>query len=654
MGFFDGLLRPRKGELAARAKSSAELAQDQSIPVTVHPSPPLQRKKKRQRRPEAPGNAEDVYGLGISTESPAEGEESPLRSRNRERDPLEPQSREETRRRPQNRDPTRPRRPNHNSRHHSVTGAASGGRMRGDTASGGFSETSTSPVGGARTEPRRPEHHSRSMPRPNRPSVAATASTEDIFVDAIEAPPDAISSSEHSPETSPAPSSGPVTPRSSPSGIEGGAAVWGASPRPIVDPALSPTQAYGLLIRPPPLDEYSEFIDESPPYRETLHKNVDVVLFDLRFGPILRVNRFLIRDDLVLKSIIESFEKCQVIPRNIDLLSICHIDDDEYDAMIPTLLGYATGDIPVSGGTSRRSRGSSPRDPPREERSERRGETRSRTEIGDDGRGESPTERQSTRNTTERQSTRNTTERQSTRNTTEREQRREARTQRAARSEPHTTRENSSISHEARNSRREAPAIRDPRRGSPTENGGQVESRAEREAQREARLERQAQREARRYRSGDRMNSGSNASRNRPSSSTTARRSDADRDRRPRTSGTDSTASRGSSRPSRVSSRPVSRPTRTASLTANSRASQRRTRAGSGSHGVPNFPAEALAAYASARTAIQPASINDDYLYALYLALVEQGVSFHEPTRQQGIPVNDYLTPPAYRSVLNV
>lgn len=606
MRFFDGLLRPRKDDLVARPKSSVEIAHDHtSTTIADDHSPALQRKKKRQRRPEVPGARTEVRGLGISVETALEAGERPVRAQNREEHQRRRyRLREETPRDPQNAPESRQRRHRRTGNCSAAPTPESAAPMRERGASDGVSER---PLAAPRRGSARLSTFPSHIQRPSITSVAAGRSADEVFVDASEPSTGEVVSAEQTPEASSEPSSEPITPTGSSSGTEGAGVPNGALNWPLVDPTLSPTQAYGFLIRPPPLDEYSEIVDEIPPYREALHKFVDVVLFDLRFGPILRVNRFLIKDDIVLQNTIENFEKFQVIPRNINLNAICHIDDDEYDAMIPALLGYASGDIALSPAPVQFGGGSAVRE---EERSERRRERQPRNNT--EGEPRSTTEGES-------------------RNTTERESRREARAQREARRRSLLTQESTS--------RNTFPS---------PENTAPRETRAEREAHRQARMERRAHREARRNLIASREAASSEPNRQ-------ANRNEANRERRgPRRTGSETSATEGTSRASRRTPRAASRPSSSPALTAGSGSSQRRNVSDSRSMGIPNFPAEALAAYAAARTTVLRASINDDYLYALYLTLVEQGVSFNDTSRAHGIPVQDYLTPPAYRSVVNV
>ncbi|CUM67785.1 uncharacterized protein PRCAT00005490001 [Priceomyces carsonii] len=88
----------------------------------------------------------------------------------------------------------------------------------------------------------------------------------------------------------------------------------------------------------PPLDEYGFFDDEIPPYRPTLHKYLDLISFDPRFAPVLRVNKTLVKNDKVLKNSIANFKKYNMLPSEVDLWKIHHVDDKEFDTIIPDLI----------------------------------------------------------------------------------------------------------------------------------------------------------------------------------------------------------------------------------------------------------------------------------------------------------------------------
>lgn len=87
----------------------------------------------------------------------------------------------------------------------------------------------------------------------------------------------------------------------------------------------------------PPRDEYSSN-DDSPPYREKLHKYLDLMSYDERFTPILRVNRYLIHGESELMDAIEQFSLTNLLPQTTNLWAISHIDDTEYENMIPVLI----------------------------------------------------------------------------------------------------------------------------------------------------------------------------------------------------------------------------------------------------------------------------------------------------------------------------
>ncbi|ODV80888.1 uncharacterized protein CANTADRAFT_173874 [Suhomyces tanzawaensis NRRL Y-17324] len=87
---------------------------------------------------------------------------------------------------------------------------------------------------------------------------------------------------------------------------------------------------------PPPLDEYH---DETPPYRERLHKSCDLLSFDPRYNvPVLRVNRALIKNDKLLESSISKMTRYNILPSEIDLWGLNHVDDSQFHSIIPMLL----------------------------------------------------------------------------------------------------------------------------------------------------------------------------------------------------------------------------------------------------------------------------------------------------------------------------
>lgn len=88
----------------------------------------------------------------------------------------------------------------------------------------------------------------------------------------------------------------------------------------------------------PPKDEYSIIEEDIPPYRAQLHRYLDLISYDERFTPILRVNRYLVNTDSELTSAINKFAKFNLLPRQTDLWAISHVDDNEYESMIPALI----------------------------------------------------------------------------------------------------------------------------------------------------------------------------------------------------------------------------------------------------------------------------------------------------------------------------
>lgn len=92
---------------------------------------------------------------------------------------------------------------------------------------------------------------------------------------------------------------------------------------------------------PPPSDEYSISNleeEEIPPYSATLHKYLDMMSFDSRFAPVLRINRYIVNNENKLIESIKKFNEFQVIPKSVNLWDICHIDDIEYESRIPELI----------------------------------------------------------------------------------------------------------------------------------------------------------------------------------------------------------------------------------------------------------------------------------------------------------------------------
>lgn len=89
---------------------------------------------------------------------------------------------------------------------------------------------------------------------------------------------------------------------------------------------------------PPPRDEYT--VDEEiPPYRAQLHRYLDLILYDERFTPILRVNRHLVQGETDLQAAIGKLTKFNLLPAT-NLWAISHVDDTEYESMIPMLIPY--------------------------------------------------------------------------------------------------------------------------------------------------------------------------------------------------------------------------------------------------------------------------------------------------------------------------
>lgn len=93
----------------------------------------------------------------------------------------------------------------------------------------------------------------------------------------------------------------------------------------------------------PPSDEYYAGNEaEIPPYHATLHKYLDLISYDPRVVPCLRVNRSLIRSNDKLTESIFQFLKFNLFPESIDPWEISHIDDQHYDDLIPDLIPLET------------------------------------------------------------------------------------------------------------------------------------------------------------------------------------------------------------------------------------------------------------------------------------------------------------------------
>lgn len=93
----------------------------------------------------------------------------------------------------------------------------------------------------------------------------------------------------------------------------------------------------------PPFDEYYAGNEaEIPPYHATLHKYLDLISYDPRVVPCLRVNRALIKSNDKLSESIFQFLKFNLFPESIDPWEISHIDDQYYDDLIPELIPVET------------------------------------------------------------------------------------------------------------------------------------------------------------------------------------------------------------------------------------------------------------------------------------------------------------------------
>lgn len=88
----------------------------------------------------------------------------------------------------------------------------------------------------------------------------------------------------------------------------------------------------------PPKDEYT-LDDETPPYCALLHKYLDLVSYDERFSPCLRVNRYLVTREEELNKAIDKLTRCNLLPTRTNLWHVSHVDDNDYERVIPALIG---------------------------------------------------------------------------------------------------------------------------------------------------------------------------------------------------------------------------------------------------------------------------------------------------------------------------
>lgn len=88
----------------------------------------------------------------------------------------------------------------------------------------------------------------------------------------------------------------------------------------------------------PPRDEYTTVDEDIPPYRPQLHKYLDLMSYDERFAPVLRVNRYLVSGEQELSEAIHKFTQFNLLPQQTNLWSISHVDDNDYERMIPVLI----------------------------------------------------------------------------------------------------------------------------------------------------------------------------------------------------------------------------------------------------------------------------------------------------------------------------
>lgn len=84
--------------------------------------------------------------------------------------------------------------------------------------------------------------------------------------------------------------------------------------------------------------EYDSDDCEIPSYRASLHKYLDLMSFDPRFGPCLRINKALVKDQGKLKESIVEFNRFNKLPNSVDLWKINHVDDAHYDDILPELI----------------------------------------------------------------------------------------------------------------------------------------------------------------------------------------------------------------------------------------------------------------------------------------------------------------------------
>lgn len=107
--------------------------------------------------------------------------------------------------------------------------------------------------------------------------------------------------------------------------------------RALEPPAASPAPSRTAS----PRNEYTTIDEEIPPYHATLHKYLDRILFDPRFGPCLRINRSLVRSERDLSASINDLASFNLLPTAVDPWSISHVDDTEFEDMIPSLIQSA-------------------------------------------------------------------------------------------------------------------------------------------------------------------------------------------------------------------------------------------------------------------------------------------------------------------------
>lgn len=109
-------------------------------------------------------------------------------------------------------------------------------------------------------------------------------------------------------------------------------------------PISSVSENHSLPIDPPSYDEVLETNDsDSPPYREKLHKHLDLLSFDPRYSiPVLRINKKLIKTHSRLEKSMWKLKEYNILPLEINLWDLRQVDDRCLYKIIPELLDFAT------------------------------------------------------------------------------------------------------------------------------------------------------------------------------------------------------------------------------------------------------------------------------------------------------------------------